>query len=370
MDRPRRIRVLYISSGYSPHDYRFLCGFIRSGLEPFHLPLTQEVLDERPAPAGVVTLKGGTEKGEVSDPRTVAQVVRDIRPDMTLAGPVHTGGFLAANAGVSPLVIMSWGSDLLDDPERDPSVKERVRLALCRADAVFGDCQAVAKAARKYRDFSEGEVVVFPWGVDLGIFATGSTEPTLRAELGWETNPVLISTRNWEPVYAIEVLILAFAKARRRFPEARLLLLADGSRSPEVRRLIGGLCLSTVVHTPGRVPNTALPGYYRLANLYVTNALCDGTSVSLLEAMAAEKPVIASSTPGNREWIVAGRNGWLAEPGSEDALASAIEQALDHAGDWTRIGAENRRAVANRANWDENFPRLVELFHRLAGGLA
>ncbi|MBA3341018.1 MAG: glycosyltransferase family 4 protein [Gemmatimonadaceae bacterium] len=81
-------------------------------------------------------------------------------------------------------------------------------------------------------------------------------------------------------------------------PSARLILLGDGPLEREVRRLIRDLGLQDPIHTPGRVPYESLPDYFRPAAAYVSAAVSDGTSVSLLEAMACGLPVVASNTFG------------------------------------------------------------------------
>jgi glycosyltransferase involved in cell wall biosynthesis len=130
--------------------------------------------------------------------------------------------------------------------------------------------------------------------------------------------------------------------------------------------LIHQLGLANFIHTPGRVNNDLLPQYLRLANLYVSAALSDGTSVSLLEAMACALPVIVTKGYGNLEWVTPQQNGWLAEPGSPEILAKTLDEALSNPARLGVLGSANRSAVLDRADWKRNFPKLLTLLEKLS----
>ncbi|MEO5589675.1 MAG: glycosyltransferase, partial [Gemmatimonadaceae bacterium] len=231
----------------------------------------------------------------------------------------------------------------------------------------FGDCRAVREAVKRHSALDDSDIVTFPWGIDLGRFHPGtSTSTSIRAELGWENAEVFLSTRTWERVYAIDVLIEAFAAVCRQRPDSRLMLLGDGSLHDEVMGLIDKLELQRVVHAPGRMGSETIPDYFRMADVYVSSALSDGTSVSLLEAMASGLPVVVSDSYGNLEWVTPGVNGELAAPGDAAALARAMLDVVSIPGVRTAMGLRNIEVARERANWDRNFPELAAAVERVA----
>ncbi len=372
------LKVLYISRGYSTHDRRFLGSFVRSGWSPVHLPLLEERLDARPLPDGVRSVRWTAslrEPGSAADWRErrarLVEIVARTRPAIVIAGPVQSAAFLAALARTKPLVAVSWGTDLLVDADATAFSRFVTRFTLDNADAMLGDCRAVREAVHRHSSISDDRIVTFPWGIDLDRFRPGGSSVAVRGQCGWSGNDsIFISTRSWEPVYAIDVLVRAFALVIRRMPDARLLLLGDGSREGEIRVLLNDLSLDRFVHAPGRVTHDRLPDYFRAADAYVSSALSDGTSVSLLEAMACGLPVVVADSHGNREWVREGMNGALARPGDAESLSKAMLRVLSNRDSATHMGAANVAAARSRANWDENFPKFVRLAESLASGIS
>ena len=74
----------------------------------------------------------------------------------------------------------------------------------------------------------------------------------------------------------------------------------------------------------GRVPHDRMPELLTQTDIYVSTSLSDGTSVSLLEAMASGVFPIVTDIPSNREWINDGENGFLVPAGKEINLADRI----------------------------------------------
>lgn len=372
MDRSR-LKVLYISRGYTTHDHRFLRSFVGAGWAPIHLPLLEENLDARPLPEGVRTATWTThlaEPGAQAAPRSrrnrLIQLLSDVRPDVVIAGPVQSGAFLAARARAKPLVTVSWGTDLLVNADASARSQFITRYTLDNSAAVFGDCRAVRDAVHRHSSLPDDRIVTFPWGVDLARFSPGPSALTVRSDLGWTDNEVFISTRSWEPVYAVDVLIRAFGLVRRRLPSARLLLLGDGSLDRQLRLLSKDLGLEDFIHAPGRAPHDLLPDYFRSADAYVSAAVSDGTSISLIEAMACGLPVVVSNSFGNLEWVREGVNGALALRGDIESLSSAMLSVVSHPHESARMREANVATARRHANWDANFPGFVRLVERLA----
>jgi glycosyltransferase involved in cell wall biosynthesis len=362
------VRLLYFTQDYTPHDHRFLTSLAGNGREVFSLRLERKgpQREDRSLPSQVeqVLWRGGQEpfrwRALLPLVMDLRRVIRRIKPDLIHAGPVPTVAFLAALSGFRPLVSMSWGSDLLRDVEKSSWLKWTARHALRRTRVLVGDCLAVKEKAVSL-GYPDERIVLFPWGVDLQHFQP-SAEDEFRQRLGWQKEFVILSLRTWEPLYGVDLLVRAFCRAARQEPRLRLALLGEGSQAGVIRQMI--LCnqLDDRVHFGGQVRNDQLPRYYHAADLYVSASHSDGSSVSLMEALACGKPALVSDIPGNREWITPGKQGWLFPDGDEAVLAEGMLNAVRERSKLKEMGAAARRLAEERADWKINFNKLLEAY--------
>jgi glycosyltransferase involved in cell wall biosynthesis len=234
------------------------------------------------------------------------------------------------------------------------------RFTLKRSDAFLADCQAVRERAIEL-GMNAGRIVTFPWGVDLHLFSPQGAG-ALRSQLNWQDAFVLVSTRAWEPLYGVDILVRAFLEAQKMDGSLRLLLLGGGSQKMMLERMISDAGAQQKVHILARVDEAELPEYYRSADIYLSASHSDGSSVSLLEAMACGLPVLVSDIPGNREWVEEGVNGWLFPDSDVSALAENI-LALARSREGLRAaGVHGRKVAEERADWQQNHARLFQAY--------
>jgi glycosyltransferase involved in cell wall biosynthesis len=362
-------RVLYVTQRDTVHDRRFLramrqaeveAGVVRLSGAPAHHPLSPGVVDLSPR------AESAGRPGRTLRLRShLRAVCREFAPTVIHAGPIQQGAFLVGLAGLRPLISMSWGSDLLLGA-RSGVGRWKARWALSRSQLLLCDCQAVRKAALDL-GASQERIVVFPWGVDLDHFRPGRQAP-LRRQLGWGREFVLLSARSFEPIYGVDVLIEAFLHLAPAEPRLRLLLLGEGSMRPSLQRRIELAGLQSRVSFAGAVSEDLLPQYYRASDLYVSASHSDGSSVSLLEAMACGLASVVSDLPSNQEWVKPGVHGWLFPAGDSQALAEGIRQALVDPTRRASMGTAARARVENDADWRRGSRMLIDAY-RMASGL-
>ena len=181
-----------------------------------------------------------------------------------------------------------------------------------------------------------------------------------RQRLGWEDAFVLLSLRSWEPLYGVDLLVRAFCRAADELPELRLLLLGNGSQAGQIHQQVQSRGLVERVYFGGQVKNDDLPDIYRAADLYLSASHSDGSSVSLMEALACGVPCLVSDIAGNREWLEAHSAGWLFKDGDEDALVAGIRRAVAERTTLAQRSAAARRLAEERADWNKNLARLLE----------
>lgn len=369
------LRVVFISQDYSTHSLRFLTSLAGAGNEVWFLPCEErgDPIESSLFPSSVKRLRAlGKDEASFSATdyletcESLREVLEEVKPDLVLAGPVHTGGLLAALGEFHPLIVMSWGYDVLTATANSRWRRSAMKFALSRADMALADCEAVCEAIRALAPIPRERILCFPWGIDLENFQLDAAPIGLRESLRWEGCKLIVSARSLEPLHGTMMLLEAMKQVLLLRAEARVVLLGDGSLRPRVEDFIERNGLRDRIHVVGRVPEEMLPGYFAEGDLYVSAAECDGSSISLLEAMGCGLVPIVPDVGGNREWVRHEKNGWIYTPGNADALADCAIRGLDADAVRQEMKMANVEIVRERADWRKNFSKLLEVCERLA----
>lgn len=362
--------------GYTTHDRRFLRAFVDAGYAVHFCRIAPHVraLEAAALPDGVEEIALPIEPADGDGDRdeviaaALASIVERIQPSLVHAGPVQACGYPAALAGGAPLSVVSWGSDLLVEARRDARSAERARVALSRAELVVCDCDTVRRVVQSLADVPDMRIVQLPWGTDPGEFRPDGPRKPLRERPGWQDATIVLHTRSWEPGYGLDVVLEAFDIARRSHPSLRLVLAGDGSLASRVHDIIASRRLEEVVLLPGRLANAELADWFRAADVYVSASESDGSSVSLLEALATGLACVVTDIESNAEWVTDGENGWRARSGDARAFADGLLCAASLAiPERAAMREHNRRVATERADWARNVRRLIAAYDRVTG---
>src|SRR5204863_3303946 len=101
---------------------------------------------------------------------------------------------------------------------------------------------------------------------------------------------------------------------------------------------------------------------FTAADIYVSASHIDGSSVTLLEAMASGLPAITSDIPGNAEWVEPGTSGVMFPDGDASALAQALTDLAPDSERMAAMGRRGRAIVEARADWARNRSRLFAAY--------
>lgn len=169
-------------------------------------------------------------------------------------------------------------------------------------------------------------IEVIPNGVDTERFhpaADGHREAVRGYDVG---GPVIGCVARFDPVKRHDLLIRAFAIFHRNRPDAALVLVGDGPTRPDAEALVAELDLGKVVVFAGAADDTA--PWYRAFDLFVLSSRAEGTSISILEAMASGCCIVATDVGGNGALLDEGRAGRLVPSGDDVAMAAAFSELL------------------------------------------
>ena len=190
---------------------------------------------------------------------------------------------------------------------------------------------------------------------------------TSREKLGYSNGEIVLgAVGRLAPEKRLDLLLHAFATVsrRRRRNNLRLVLAGDGSPKRELELLAEKLGVAQACQFLGHCSNTR--ELYHGLDLLVQSSDTEGTSNVLLEAMAMEVPIVATSVGGTLDLIDSGVHGIRVPPGNAERLAEAIDTALaDPAGSRSRAAAARRR-VEQELSFEARMKKVEAIYEELA----
>ncbi len=208
-------------------------------------------------------------------------------------------------------------------------------------------------ALRPSRLTGAGADLVVTVSLDIARAVCGAKRPPLVIHSGVTIPPasdrpatttaVVGTVARLAPVKGLEVLLRAYAHLQREFPDLLLEIAGEGPSLPALRSLASELAAGKQARFLGwqQDPTAILASW----NVYICSSYDEGLPLSLLEAMAAGLPVVASKVGGIPEAVVHGSTGWLVEPGDERALAAAIANLLRNRERAQAMGTAGRQRI-------------------------
>jgi glycosyltransferase involved in cell wall biosynthesis len=294
------------------------------------------------------------------------RAVKKLRPDVLQVHYLTNNGRLGWASGFHPYVLTVWGTDILVTANGSWRARLETRVALRAADLVTAtsahllDVSVVAGARRE-----KTELIHF--GVDTELFRPGPDPVELRSRLGLSGRRVVFSPRTIHPLYHHETVIAALASLPA---DAVVLMTKHLAESDELAALedqatkLGVRDRMIVVDS---VPHSEMPDYYRLADVVVSVADSDGGPITVVEALAAGRPIVATDLPSVREWQDVLDPAGLVPIADAPATARAIETLLSRSpAEREELARRGRQVVEERAGERANMERMETLYRQLA----
>jgi len=329
----RRIRVLILINSLGPYGAEtFVLNHVRNAdRSRFEMHVCQIGGSEALAPA---IREAGVEVHNLRARRRVAPVaflrlaalLRRLEIDVlqTHVGYAGVVGRVVGRAARVP-VIVSTEQTVSDDSDFPPALRAAIRATFRLAHGHVFISQAVRESFAGWSPERAGPTApVISNGIDgRAIAAAVDGRAAVRKELGLENGALaFVNVARLQPRKGQRFAIEALAKVRARAPGASLWLIGGGPDEPELRALAERHGVAGAVTFLGqRLDVHRLLGGF---DAYVHPALIEGLGISVLEAMAAGLPTVATSVGGIPEYVHDGDTGWLVPPADGDALAERM----------------------------------------------
>ena len=266
-------------------------------------------------------------------------------------------GIRAAVAADTPVVLSTVHSSRVRSPE-DVATLAALTPEI---DRLIVPSRAIGEKVR--REGRDAPFTVIPNGVDLSRFATAAPPCTLRDEYSIDCDDVLIgAVGRLEPEKGHRYLIDAMPAVLAAAPRSWLAIVGEGSLCESLGAQAAALpapARDRIIFTGRRDDISALTADLDIAAL---PSLREAQCISVLEAMARRKPVVASAVGGVPEVLTDGVDGFLVPPADIPALAQAIGQLARSPSLRLRMGEAGYGAVVDRFSVEAMVRRIQEVY--------
>ena len=195
-------------------------------------------------------------------------------------------------------------------------------------------------------------------GVPIEQFEDACTAPVRNDR----TPPIVLAVARLHPQKGLHYLL----EAATQLPDVRFVVAGDGQERSALERKAGALGVGDRVEFLGERDD--VPALLKTADVFVLPSLYEGLPVSVLEAMAAGTPVVATAIGGTTEAVDDGESGILVPPRDPEALANAIRGLLSNASLAQRVVAGGRARVRRMFSADAVARGVSRVYEDVATG--
>jgi len=244
-------------------------------------------------------------------------------------------------------------------PDRFTWKRRIVNQVLFRlTDHIVAISEATRQALHEFEWIPRRVVSVIYNGIDKPVGVMGAD--ALRKKFEIDKNTIVLGTiSRLDSIKNQKMMIYALHSLRATYPNTVLVLAGDGPERGALEALTFELGLSDYVLFPGFVSD--IGSYLELVDIFLLTSFSEGASMTLLEAMAYSKPIVATAVGGNTELIESDVAGLLINSDDADALTRSLSQLCSDEALRTRLG------IGARAAFLEQFTRklMIENYEKL-----
>ncbi|MFT3852370.1 MAG: glycosyltransferase [Ilumatobacteraceae bacterium] len=270
-------------------------------------------------------------------------------------------GMLAAELAGVP-----WSLTLHGISETDYPAGNLLAEKIAAADVVACVSQFGRAQAYRLTDPSEWpKLCIVRCGIDTG--ALPAAVPKLGDGGGAGSAPTrLVCVGRLSPEKGHHGLIDAFATVVGTGRRATLALIGDGPERPAIVAQIERLGLGDVVELRDRLPERETLEVVAASDVLVLASFMEGLPVSLMEALALGRPVVAPRVAGVPELVVDGAHGLLFTPGDWDELAACLARLVDEPALRKELGDAGPARIAERFDVHDSAAAMIAAWHSVS----
>ena len=356
------MKIVLLSGGSSIHTIRWANGFSSAGLD-VHLVSQQPLIEPVDDRVNVIRLPDLGAVGYFTMVPFLRRILKQLRPAVLNAHYASGYGTAARLSGYRPCLLSVWGSDVYDFPNRSTIHRWWLKKNLLAADKVASTSICMALRTKEIMGHTI-PISVTPFGVEINRFAIGRSV----SKLPYNERPIVIGiVKVLAPIYGIDTLIEAFSLLHQRLLQSnpdiaarlRLRIVGDGPSRQSLEALAGKLRVSHLTDFVGRVAHDKVPEQLSMMDIFAALSRLESFGVAVIEAGAAEKPVVVSDAGGLPEVVVDGVTGLVVPRDNPELASIALESLVKDSGLRRQMGLAARIHVSKHYSWESSVAKMV-----------
>lgn len=219
-----------------------------------------------------------------------------------------------------------------------------------------------------FRNLLKDRAIIVSIGIDTDIFKPIERNKQLLEKLGLkESDFIILSTSSFTPVKRIDLAIESFNRLLTISSnnDIYLLIAGQGGLRDWLIELAGKSPLKKNIKFVGTIPANIIPDYISIANTVIGTSLYSNMNVSIQEAMACGKPVVAFDSSGISKIINHMGNGLLAKCGDVEDFARNLKILYDNPSLRDKLGQNARKTIVEERNWETRVKREMEIYEKV-----
>ncbi|MEZ4651616.1 MAG: glycosyltransferase [Candidatus Eisenbacteria bacterium] len=354
-------RILFLGAPDSPHSERWI-RFLQGRGHDVHVATIHKIPDwARPISTPLRGSGDEIHPGGLGDlpeaVRRLRPLVREFRPDATIAYYLTSYGLFAALAKAPNTFGATAGGDILEDPWDSWSRRIRNRLILAvalRHPKGFLAWADHVGARLVSLGIPRDRILVRARGVNLERFHGRRAAPG-----GSDGNVARILSIRWfKRLYDVATLIRALGILKAEGVRFHATVAGEGPEEANLRALAAELGLGDTVEFPGKLTEDGVVTELSRHEIYVSTSTTDGASSSLFEALAMGCYPVVTDIPANQEFLRDPKRGRLFPAMDADALAAALRDAIRETTSGSDAAERNRAFAAEHLDFAKNMKEI------------
>ena len=351
------MKKIVIVGSNSIHCQRYIAGVVATGEFEVSLISNQKMLEF----ANLNCLEVNFALRNFSAIKQIRAYLKSIQPEVVHIHQANSYAWHTLRAigklTLRPKVILTtWGSDVLILPKQSKLMRRMVEYNLRHADLITSDSL-----------FMSAQIAALLGKVSRPIHTLNFGMQNLPRLVDIKSkHKIILSNRLHKPLYRVDKIIQAFAalvKNNLIDDEYRLFIAGSGEESAKLQQLAQDLSVSSRVNFTGMLSYRELVELYQQSQLFISVPESDGTSSSLLEALAYGCIPVLSNLPANLEWVLDQVNGFIApEVGQlQQQILTAINLSQNST-EYQELAKFNHHMILEKASFSRNMRKFIELY--------